>query len=97
MDLKCFLDLFADDSTVSDSSSNIKSFIESLSVDLDLISNWLFHNRLVINWLKSQAVLFNYIFIESNPSFINSGHLDLSLGTVSLIRQRYWECYWMID
>ena len=47
------MDLFADDSTASDSSSNIKSLAESLSVDLNLISNWLVHNRLIINWSKT--------------------------------------------
>ena len=70
--LKSFLDLFADDSTALDSSSNIKSLVESLSVDLNLISNWLVHNRLVINWSKTQAIHLNFTTNKSNPSFMNS-------------------------
>ncbi len=49
LNLKSFLDLFADDSTAWGSSNNIKCLIESLSDDLNIISDWLLHNRLVSN------------------------------------------------
>ena len=84
LNLKSFLDLFADDSTASGSSDNIKCLIESLSDDLNIISDWLLHNRLVINWPKTHAILFNFVKIKSNPLFINSHDLNLSLGTVSI-------------
>ena len=70
LNLKSFLDLFADDSTASGSSDNIKCLIESLSDDLNIISDWLLHNRLVINWPKTHAILFNFVQIKSNPLFI---------------------------
>ena len=65
LNLKSFLDLFADDSTASGSSDNIKCLIESLSDDLNIISDWLLHNRLVINWPKTHAILFNFVQIKS--------------------------------
>ena len=69
LDLKSFLDLFADDSTASGSSGDINCLIESLSDDLNLIADWLLHNRLVINWTKTHAILFNFTQIKSNPFF----------------------------
>ena len=58
--LKSFLDLFADDSTASGASGDIKSLIESLGNDLNIISDWLIHNSLVINWTKTHAIIFNF-------------------------------------
>ena len=82
LDLKSFLDLFADDSTASGSSGDINCLIESLSDDLNLIADWLLHNRLVINWTKTHAILFNFTQIKS--FFLNSNDLSLSLGSVSV-------------
>jgi hypothetical protein len=42
------------------------------------------HKRLVLNWTKTHAIIFNFTHIESNPSFINSNDLSLSLSTVSV-------------
>ena len=58
LDLKSFLDLFANESTASNSSSDIKGLLELLSFDLRKISTWLLNNRFVINWTKTQAILF---------------------------------------
>ncbi len=84
LSLQSFLDLFADDSTASASSNNIKNLTDSLSVDLDLISSWLAHNRLIINWAITHAILFNFTNIKSNPLYIDSKDLNLSLGKISI-------------
>ena len=57
-------------STASGASGDIKSLIESHGDDLNLISDWLIDNRLVINWTKTLAILFNFNHVKSNPSFI---------------------------
>jgi hypothetical protein len=58
--------------------------IESLSLDLNLISNWLVNNRLVINWSKTHAILFNFCSVKSNPLYLDSKDLSLSLGSISV-------------
>ena len=84
LSLQSFLYLFADDSTASASSNNIKNLTDSLSVDLDLISSWLVHNRLIINWTKTHAILFNFNNIKYIPLYIDIKDLNLSLGEISI-------------
>ena len=96
MSLQSFLDLFADDSTVSASFNSIKNLTDSLSVDLDLISSWLAQNRLIINWAKTHATLFNFTNIKSNPLYIDSKDLNLSLAKISIPivdKTKFWGFY----
>jgi hypothetical protein len=58
--------------------------IESLSLDLNIISNWLVYNSLVINCPKTHAILFNFGSVKSNPLYLDSKDLSLSLGFISV-------------
>jgi hypothetical protein len=50
--------LFADDTTLYLSSSNLEKVLKDIELDLRLISEWLSHNRLVLNLTKTNAMHF---------------------------------------
>ena len=52
--------IFADDTTLYCSGPSIQSLIGLLEKDLEIISNWLAHNRLLLNVGKSNAMLFKW-------------------------------------
>ena len=52
--------LFADDSTLFLAGTNFHSIAESLELDLALVSEWLEHNRLLLNVKKSNAMIFKW-------------------------------------
>ena len=52
--------LFADDTTASLAGRTIDEVLSILTDDLKIIYEWLRHNRLVINWKKTHAILFNF-------------------------------------
>jgi hypothetical protein len=54
------LTLFADDTTVYESNSDIDLLIQTIKKDMSKLTEWLIHNRLVINWDKTYAMLFDY-------------------------------------
>ena len=54
------LNLFADDITGSAAGKTVDDVLKLLTIDLIVICEWLKHNRLVINWKKTHAILFNF-------------------------------------
>jgi hypothetical protein len=67
LNLKSKLFLFADDTTLSFAHDSINLLIDSLTSDLLIISEWLRHNRLILNMKKTNAIYF------SNGCRINKG------------------------
>ena len=59
LNLKSKSFLFADDTTISFSSESIEELIQTLSADLQIISEWLKHNRLLLNVKKTNAIFFS--------------------------------------
>ena len=59
LNLKSKSFLFADDTTISFSSESIEELIQTLSADLKIISEWLKHNRLLLNVKKTNAIFFS--------------------------------------
>jgi hypothetical protein len=63
----CYLDLnskvilFADDTTLSTFGTSPGDIITKIEEDLDVISNWLKHNRLIINLSKTQAMYISHL------------------------------------
>jgi hypothetical protein len=51
--------LYADDTTVYLSGSNLNNILKKITDDLKLIHQWLSHNRLILNLNKTQAMFFN--------------------------------------
>ena len=51
--------LFADDTTIHNSSKNLVDALDSLHLDLTLFSKWFEENRLVVNWSKTKAMVVN--------------------------------------
>jgi hypothetical protein len=45
--------LFADDTTIHASGSNMESFVDSLSQEIEKLSTWCTYNRLQVNWDKT--------------------------------------------
>ena len=68
--------LYADDTTIYFSSTNIDDLLATLSSDLVIINDWLRHNHLLINLSKTHAMLFNYNLknpLKSQTLSLNSG------------------------
>ena len=55
LNLKCKLFLFADDATLSFAHDSIEFLVESLTSGIFIISEWLLHNRLILNMKKTNA------------------------------------------
>jgi len=51
--------LYADDTTVSFVSAEISTLFQVVPEDLKLISEWLKHNRLLLNLSKTNAIFFS--------------------------------------
>ena len=58
--------LFADDTTIFFSFDSIDYILSTLHSDMKLICEWLRYNRLVINWTKTHAILFD--IKKNNPT-----------------------------
>ena len=52
--------IFADDSTLYLADTNIRKITENLESDLEKISKWLQHNRLLLNVNKTNAIIFEW-------------------------------------
>jgi hypothetical protein len=59
LNLKSKLFLFADDTTLSFNHDPINLLIDSLTSDLLIISEWLRHNRLILNMKKNNVIYFS--------------------------------------
>jgi hypothetical protein len=75
LNLSSTLHLFADDTTISFSHAHSDTLVHKLTEDLNIICNWLKHNRLILNLAKTNAILFNY----SSHNQIKSNTLNLSI------------------
>ncbi len=59
------LTLFADDTTISASGSKPFDLVKIVESDLKIISEWLRHNRLVINVDKTKAMFLSHLLRKS--------------------------------
>ena len=51
--------------------------LDTLTQDLELICAWLKHNRLIVNWSKTNAMLFNF----KSKFSLNQSNIDLSFDS----------------
>ena len=72
--------LFADDTTLTCSNSNLNNLIESVNENLDKIKKWTYINRLSLNINKTYYMLF------TNRPVINENH-QISLDGVEILNQ----------
>jgi hypothetical protein len=89
----CYLDIhskliiFADDTTTIQSNLNLKALIEMVTKDLDVIANWLKHNKLILNVAKTQALLFNRVNGEYKNKELDANHaLMMENNTVAFVK-----------
>ena len=66
--------LYADDTTIYYSGEFLDEIIYKINQDLDLSYNWFNHNRLIVNWQKSNAMLFC-----KQPDLIDFENLNISV------------------
>jgi hypothetical protein len=52
--------IFADDTTLISAGNNLHKIAEDLENDLKKVSEWLMHNRLLLNIKKSSAMIFKW-------------------------------------
>ena len=69
--------LFAGDTTISCSHSNMNLLLDTLSQDLEFICAWFKHNRLAVNWSKTNAILFNF----KSQFSLNQSNIDISFDS----------------
>jgi hypothetical protein len=70
--------LFADDTTVSAIGSNYIEVERIIVKDLEVVNEWLAHNKLIVNWLKNKhMVLGSDSNGGSSPLSINNHLIDL--------------------
>jgi len=70
--------LYADDTTMSSFGKHIDLIIKDLESDLFLVEEWLLHNRLLINWKKTQAIHFSRSPRSKDIALNNNPNVDLS-------------------
>jgi hypothetical protein len=68
--------LFADDTTVYHSSSNISSLCSNIEYDLNILSDWFAANKLSLNAQKTNFVIFSPKAIVKATNSVNSLNLD---------------------
>jgi hypothetical protein len=69
LNLKSKLFLFADDTTLSFAHDSIEFLVESLTNDVFIISEWLLHNRLILNMKKTNAILSLTVIVQTRIMF----------------------------
>lgn len=60
LDLIAMKTIFADDTSLLSAGNNLQKVADDLEKDLVLISDWLKHNRLLLNIKKSSAMIFKW-------------------------------------
>ena len=60
LDLIAMKTIFADDTTLLSAGNNLHKIAEDLENDLKKVSEWLMHNRLLLNIKKSSAMIFKW-------------------------------------
>ena len=70
--------LYADDTTMSSHGSDINLIIKNLERDLVKVEEWLNHNRLLINWKKTQAIHFSSTFKDRDIALNNNPNIEIS-------------------
>ena len=72
----CFLQLlsktvlFADDTTIYLCGNSITNAASILTDDLNKICSWFYHNRVIVNWMKTSAMIFSRYISTNVPSKI---------------------------
>lgn len=85
----CFLDvssklgLFADDTSTYNSHRDIDILVKSVVEDLKKISEWLLKNRLIINWAKTNAILFNH----NQRKNTQLTHIDFDGNNIPIVKE----------
>ena len=76
--------LFADDTSLLYTDKNVDLAVQNLNLELRKITTWLLANKLCINVLKSNYIIFcasQYKYIQSVPIILNDTNLDQAKGT----------------
>ena len=60
LSLNALKTMFADDTTLVHAGNNLNRIALELENDLDVVADWLKHNRLLLNVKKSNAVIFKW-------------------------------------
>ena len=84
LDLPSQLVLFADDSTISAAGESYGEACRLIAIDLELICTWLSHNRLVVNWSKTNHMLIGSSTNDASLLAINGNTLE-RLDSVKLL------------
>ena len=88
--LECKLFMYADDSTITYSSSNINEIENNLNTALGRIYDWCFRNKLTINANKTKSML-----IGSKQKVCNTD-LNVSIAGSSVVQVNYVKCLGVI-
>ena len=88
--LECKLFMYADDSTITCSSSNINEIENNLNAALGRIYDWCVRNKLTINANKTKSML-----IGSKQKFHNTD-LNVSIAGSSIVKVNYVKCLGVI-
>lgn len=73
--------MYADDSTMFCAASTCNELNEALSNELKYVSDWVEHNKLILNVAKTKCIIFG-----TKRMLARNSYLDLSLGG-TLIQQ----------
>jgi ribonuclease P/MRP protein subunit RPP40 len=76
--------LFADDTTISAAGESYGEACRIIAIDLELICTWLSHNRLVVNWSKTNHMLIGSSTNDASLLAINGNTLE-RLNSVKLL------------
>lgn len=76
--------LFADDTSLLYSDKNVDLAVQNLNIELRVITSWLLANKLCINVLKSNYIIFcasQFKYTQSVPLILNNANLEQVKGT----------------
>ena len=78
--LSAILILFADDTSAYLSGFNLTEILEKLAMDMEIIKEWLNHNRLVLNLSKTHAIHFPTKLEKLSTNLPNLSELSIKCG-----------------
>ena len=80
IDMKTFL--FADDTTLSDTGTDLEAIISVFKKKLDPLLNWIDHNQLTINWKKTKFMILAKSKVIDRPGVIKIHNEEIEVVSV---------------
>jgi Reverse transcriptase (RNA-dependent DNA polymerase) len=74
--------LFADDTTVSSSGSDVNSLISAFNSKFVVLAEWVNHNQLVVNWDKTKCM-----FLSSRYNICNLDRIVISCHSIEVVSE----------